>query len=42
MDVMTSLIKDDSSLLSLMIKHLVEMMLSSTIGIEMVRGRDPT
>jgi len=36
-DVMTSLIKDDSSSLSLMIEHLVEIMLSSIIGIEMVR-----
>jgi len=37
-DVMMSLIKDTSSLLSLMIEHLIEVMLSSIMGIEMVKG----
>lgn len=39
-DVMMSLIKDVSSLLSLMIEHLIEVMLSSMMGIEIVRGCD--
>jgi len=39
-DVMTSLIKDTSSLLSLMIECLIEMMLSSTMRIVMVTGHD--
>ena len=37
-DVMMSLIKDTSSLLSLMIEHLIEVILSSIMGIEMVKG----
>jgi len=34
----TSLIKEDSSLLPLLIEHLVELTYSSTIGIVTVRG----